>query len=86
MRLMGLESVAPKPNTSKPNEEHPVYPYLLRGLTISRPNQVWVVDIIYIFLAQGSAYLVAIMDWHSRCVFFWRLSNTLDFSFCVVVL
>lgn len=83
MRLMGLESVAPKPNTSKPNQEHPVYPYLLRGLPISRPNQVWATDITYIPLARGSAYLVAIMDWHSRRVLSWRLSNTLDASFCV---
>jgi putative transposase len=86
MRLMGLESVAPKPNTSKPNQEHPVYPYLLRGLTISRPNQVWATDITYIPLARGSAYLVAIMDWHSRRVLSWRLSNTLDASFCVEAL
>lgn len=86
MRLMGLESVAPKPNTSKPNPEHPVYPYLLRGLTISRPNQVWATDITYIPLARGSAYLVAIMDWHSRRVLSWRLSNTLDASFCVEAL
>jgi putative transposase len=86
MRLLGLESVAPKPNTSKPNQEHPVYPYLLRGLTISRPNQVWAADITYIPLARGSAYLVAIMDWHSRRVLSWRLSNTLDASFCVEAL
>lgn len=86
MRVMGLESVAPKPNTSKPNEEHPVYPYLLRGVTISRPNQVWATDITYIPLARGSAYLVAIMDWHSRRVLSWRLSNTLDASFCVEAL
>jgi putative transposase len=83
MRLMGLESLAPKPNTSRPNEEHPVYPYLLRGLTIERPNQVWAADITYIPLARGFAYLVAIMDWHSRRVLSWRLSNTLDSSFCV---
>jgi putative transposase len=86
MRLMGLESVAPKPNTSKPNEEHPVYPYLLRGLTIDRPNQVWAADITYIPLAHGFAYLVAVMDWHSRRVLSWRLSNTLDSSFCVEAL
>lgn len=86
MRLMGLESVAPKPNTSKPNEEHPVYPYLLRGLTIDRPNQVWAADITYIPLARGFAYLVAIMDWHTRRVLSWRLSNTLDASFCVEAL
>ena len=86
MRLMGLESLAPKPNTSKPNHEHPVYPYLLRGLTIDRPNQVWAADITYIPLARGFAYLVAIMDWHSRRVLSWRLSNTLDSSFCVEAL
>jgi putative transposase len=86
MRRMGLESVAPKPNTSKPNEEHPVYPYLLRGLTIDRPNQVWAADITYIPLARGYAYLVAIMDWHSRRVLSWRLSNTMDASFCVEAL
>lgn len=86
MRLMGLESVAPKPNTSKPNEEHPVYPYLLRGLTINRPNQVWAADITYIPLARGFSYLVAIMDWHSRRVLSWRLSNTMDPSFCVEAL
>jgi putative transposase len=86
MRLMGLESVAPKPNTSKPNQEHPVYPYLLRGLPISRPNQVWATDITYIPLARGSAYLVAIMDWHSRRVLSWRLSNTMNVSFCIEAL
>lgn len=86
MRLMGLESVAPKPNTSRPNQEHPVYPYLLRGLRIERPNQVWAADITYIPLARGFAYLVAIMDWHSRRVLSWRLSNTLDSSFCVEAL
>jgi putative transposase len=86
MRLLGLESVAPKPNTSKPNEEHPVYPYLLRGVTIDRPNQVWAADITYIPLSRGFAYLVAIMDWHSRRVLSWRLSNTLDASFCVEAL
>ena len=86
MRLMGLESVAPKPNTSKPDEQHPVYPYLLRGVTIDRPNQVWAADITYIPLAHGFAYLVAIMDWASRRVLSWRLSNTMDVSFCVEAL
>jgi putative transposase len=86
MRVMGLESVAPKPNTSRPNEEHPVYPYLLRGLTIDRVNQVWAADVTYIPLARGFGYLVAIMDWHSRRVLSWRLSNTLDSSFCVEAL
>ena len=86
MRLMGLESVAPKPNTSKPNEEHPVYPYLLRGVTIDRPNQVGAADVTYIPLARGFAYLVAIMDWASRRVLSWRLSNTMDALFCVEAL
>jgi putative transposase len=86
MRIMEIEAVAPKPNTSRPAPEHPVYPYLLRGLSIDRPNQVWAADITYIPLAHGFAYLVAIMDWHSRRVLSWRLSNTLDSSFCVEAL
>jgi putative transposase len=83
MRLMGLESVAPKPSTSEPAPEHAVYPYLLRNLEISRPNQVWAADITYIPMARGFAYLVAIIDWYSRRVLAWRLSNTLESSFCV---
>jgi putative transposase len=83
MRLMGLESVAPKPNTSKPAPEHPVYPYLLRNLAISKPDQVWVADITYIPMAHGFAYLVAIIDWYSRRVLSWRLSNTMEASFCL---
>jgi len=86
MRLMGIESVAPKPNTSKPNREHVRYPYLLRNLAVCRSNQVWAADITYIPLARGFAYLVAIIDWHSRRVLSWRLSNTLDSSFCVEAL
>jgi putative transposase len=86
MRVMGLESAAPKPNTSKPAPEHPVYPYLLRGLTISRPNHVWATDITYIPMAHGFAYLVAIIDWYSRRVLSWRLSNTLDTGFCIEAL
>ena len=86
MRVMGLESAAPKPNTSKPAPEHPLYPYLLRGLTISRPNQVWATDITYIPMAYGFAYLVAIIDWYSRRVLSWRLSNTLDTGFCIEAL
>lgn len=86
MRVMGIESVAPKPNTSKPNHEHMRYPYLLRDLVIFRPNQVWAADITYIPLAHGFAYLVAIIDWHSRRVLSWRLSNTMDSSFCVEAL
>lgn len=82
MRLMGLESMAPKPNTSKPAPEHPVYPYLLRNLVISRSDEVWAADITYIPMAHGFAYLVAIIDWYSRRVLAWRLSNTLDTSFC----
>ena len=76
MRLMGLESTAPQPTTSTPAPDHPVYPYLLRGLTIARPNQVWATDITYIPMARGFAYLVAIIDWYSRRVLAWRLSNT----------
>jgi putative transposase len=83
MRLMGLESIAPKPITSEPHPEHPVYPYLLRNLEISRPNQVWAADITYIPMKTGFLYLVAVMDWYSRRVLSWRLSNTLDSTFCV---
>ncbi len=83
MRLMGLEAMVPKPKTSEPHPEHVVYPYLLRGLTISKANQVWATDITYIPMKAGFVYLVAIMDWYSRRVLSWRLSNTLDSSFCV---
>jgi putative transposase len=86
MTLMDLTSVAPKPRTSEPAPEHPVYPYLLRNVAISRPNQVWATDITYIPMAMGFAYLVAIIDWYSRRVLAWRLSNTLESSFCVEVL
>jgi putative transposase len=86
MRVMGLEAMAPKPKTSEPHPEHVVYPYLLRGLTISRVNQVWATDITYIPMKAGFVYLVAIMDWYSRRVLSWRLSNTLDSSFCVEAL
>ena len=86
MRIMDIEAIAPKPNTSRREPEHPVYPYLLRNLSICRVNQVWAADITYIPLARGSAYLVAIMDWYSRRVLSWRLSNTLDSSFCVEAL
>src|SRR4051812_24687610 len=83
MRLMGIEALGPKPNTSKPAPGHTVYPYLLRGLTIERPNHVWAADITYIPIGRGFLYLVAIIDWASRAVLSWRLSNTLDTSFCV---
>jgi putative transposase len=83
MRLMGLEAIYPKPKTSRPHPEHKVYPYLLRNLKIDRPNQVWAADITYIPMNRGFMYLVAVMDWHSRKVLSWRISNTLDTDFCV---
>jgi putative transposase len=83
MRLMGLEGLAPGPSTSRPHPEHVVYPYLLKGIKIERANQVWATDITYIPMAQGFMYLVAIMDWFSRYVLTFRLSNTLDVTFCV---
>lgn len=86
MRLMGLESAAPKPNTSKPAPENPVYPYLLRNLQVSRINQVWASDITYIPMARGFLFLVAIIDLYSRRVLAWRMSNTLETSFCVEAL
>jgi putative transposase len=86
MRVMGLESLAPKPKTSFPAIEHPVFPYLLRQLTVCRVNQVWAADITYIPMARGFAYLVAIIDWYSRRVLAWRLSNTMETSFCVEAL
>ena len=86
MRVMGLESVAPKPSTSAPQPEHPVFPYLLRKLSVCRANQVWAADITYIPMARGFAYLVAIIDWYSRRVLSWRLSNTMESSFCVEAL
>lgn len=83
MRGMGLAGMAPGPNTSKANPQHKVYPYLLRGVPVTRPNQVWSTDITYIRLARGFAYLVAVIDWYSRKVLSWRLSNSMDASFCV---
>jgi putative transposase len=83
MRLMGLEGLAPKPNTSKPRKEHKKYPYLLKGLKIDRPNQVWSTDITYIPMNRGFVYLTAVIDWYSRFVLSWRISNTLDSDFCV---
>jgi putative transposase len=83
MRLMGLEALGPKPKTSRPAAQHRVYPYLLRGLAIDRPNLVWAADITYIPLARGFLYLVVVMDWHSRYALAWRLSNTMDTSFCL---
>jgi putative transposase len=86
MRLMEIRSVAPTPNTSRRAPGHPVYPYLLRDLAIERPDQVWCADITYVPMAHGFLYLVAIMDWHSRKVLSWRLSNTQDALFCVEAL
>ena len=86
MRKMGLASVAPKPNTSLRDKQHKVYPYLLRGLRIDRPNQVWCTDITYIRLPGGFVYLVAVMDWYSRRVLSWEVSTTMDESFCVSAL
>jgi putative transposase len=86
MRVMGLESMAPKPKTSEPHPEHVKYPYLLRGLHISRANQVWATDITYIPMRAGFVYLVCIMDWFSRLVLSWRLSTTMDTDFCVEAL
>jgi putative transposase len=86
MRQMGIAALGPKPRTTKPAPGHKVYPYLLRGMTIDRPNQVWAADITYIPIGRGFLYLVAIMDWASRAVLAWRLSNTMDSSFCVEAL
>ena len=86
MRQMGLMAVYQKPRTSIPNPEHKRYPYLLRELSIEMPNQVWCADITYIPMRKGFLYLVAIMDWHSRKVLSWRLSNTMDTDFCVAAL
>ena len=86
MQLMGLRAVYRRPRTSKPAPGHKIYPYLLGGMKITRPNQVWAADITYIPMARGFLYLVVIMDWHSRYVLSWRLSNTLDVGFCVEAL
>jgi len=86
MRLMGLMAIYPKPNVSKRHPEHKVYPYLLRDVTIERANQVWSADITYVRLIAGFLYLVAILDWFSRYVLSWSLSNTLDSLFCVKAL
>jgi putative transposase len=86
MRLMGIEAIYQKPNTSRPHPDHKVYPYLLRGLAIDRPNQVWCADITYIPLAKGFVYLVAVMDWFSRRVLAWRVSIGMETGFCVEAL
>jgi putative transposase len=86
MRIVGIEAHYPKPNLSRPIAGHELYPYLLRGVSIKRPNQVWSIDITYIPLRGGFLYLVAIMDWFSRFVLSWELSNTMEIGFCVVAL
>jgi len=86
MRMMGLKAVYRRPRTSQPTPGHKIYPYLLSGMKITRSNQVWAADITYIPMARGFLYLIAIIDWHSRYVLSWRLSNTLDASFCVEAL
>lgn len=83
MQQMGIQALYPKPSLSKPHPEHKVYPYLLGGLEITHPNQVWSTDITYIPLRTGFLYLVAVMDWYSRYVLSWQLSNTLDNRFCI---
>ena len=86
MCLMGLKAIYRRPRTSKPAPGHKIYPYLLGGMKITRPNQVWAADITYIPMARGFLYLVAIIDWYSRYVLSWRLSNTLEADFCVEAL
>jgi len=83
MNTMGLQALYPKPNLSKPCKNHKIYPYLLRKFRITKPNQVWSTDITYIKLTQGWAYLIAIIDWYSRYVINWKLSNTLEIDFCL---
>jgi putative transposase len=86
MRLMGLEALYPKPRTSATHSGHKIYPYLLRGVAVTRPDQVWSADITYIPLQSGFLYLLAVLDWYSRYVLAWRLSNTLDGDFCLEAL
>ena len=86
MRIMGLRAIYRRPRTSRPAPDHRVYPYLLENVKVAEPNQVWAADITYLPMARGFLYLVAIMDWHSRYVVAWRLSNTLDADFCVEAL
>ena len=86
MKRMGIEALYRRPNTSKPAPGHKIYPYLLRGMTIDRPNQVWAMDITYVPMARGFVYLAAVVDWFSRRVLAWRLSITLEAAFCVEAL
>ncbi len=86
MRRMGVEAIYRRPNTSKPAPGHKIYPYLLRGITISRPNQAWAMDITYVPMARGFVYLAAVVDWFSRRVLSWRVSITMEAAFCVEAL
>lgn len=86
MRLLGLQAIYQRPRTTIPNTQHRVYPYLLRDLVVTRPNQVWCADITYIPMRRGFLYLMAVMDWHTRAVLSWRLSNTMESGFCVEAL
>lgn len=86
MELMGIEAVYPRPQLSQPGEGHRIYPYLLRGVTVERVNQVWSTDITYIRMAHGFVYLVAVMDWFSRFVLSWSLSLTMEIDFCIAAL
>ena len=86
MRAMGLRAIYRRPSTTRRSPEHPVYPYLLRNARITRPNQVWAADITYLPMTRGFLYLVAVLDWHSRYVLAWRLSNTLEAGFCAEAL
>ena len=83
MQILCLAGMAPGPNTSRPHPEHKIYPYLLRGVNVTRPNQVWSTDVTYIRLDRGFVYLTAVIDWYSRKVLAWRLSNTPDSGFCI---
>ena len=86
MRLMGIEAIYPKPRLTQRNSEHKVYPYLLRNILIDRPNQVWSTDITYVPMQDGFMYLTAIIDWYSRYILSWRISNTMDNDFCLEAL
>jgi putative transposase len=86
MRILGIEALYPKPNLSRPAAGHEIYPYLLRGVSIERPNQVWSTDITYLPMHGGFLYLVAVMDWFSRFVLSWELSNTMETGFCLAAL
>ena len=86
MRMIGIEAVYPKPRTTRRHPDHKIYPYLLRNLAIEQPNQVWSADITYVPMNRGFMYLVVVMDWYSRKILSWRVSNTMDADFCVEAL